>query len=214
MLPELSANENPVAVPPIRRQARRPSAPWYRIPLRIARVVLAILLSPVTWWTASTGTKRTRKHRSSGISLNHVFALGVLLATIAATVYLGGKMAVSAARWRAHYQMQQIVADLQATVDKTYGGGRRAVGVEGNIPIAASQFAAHLPYAPSYIADLGSRDDGGARRYQQLVAQMICKLPPGADLTPLREIPPSSFAYSAAQEVLNREAGNSNLDTR
>ena len=73
------------------------------------------------------------------------------------------------------------------------------------VALAAREFTPYLPYAPSYFAKVESQEGRAANRKRQLLQRMIRALPPGADLTPLREVPPGSFAYGASREVLHRE---------
>jgi hypothetical protein len=108
-------------------------------------------------------------------------------------------------RFIAHAQMDGIVRDLQYKMAPRLSTIKKTVGLEGNIPAAAREFAPYLRHAPSYFAKLESGEGRAANKKRYLVQQIILALPPDTNLKPLRKVPKESFAYGAAQQVLRRE---------
>ena len=135
--------------------------------------------------------------------LGVAISLGVMLMVASALYPFVSRMV-------AHYQMNKIVRELHFTMTKdTNAGGKPAIGIESNIPIAAGQFARYLRHAPSYLAKQEGKEGRAAIKKRSYLLQIIHELPAGTDLEPLRKIPADSFAYDAAQEVLAREEGSS-----
>jgi len=66
----------------------------------------------------------------------------------------------------------------------------------------AVKFAAELPYVPRYIQELEGKDNTLADDNRRWIITLINALPAGSDLTPLKEIPPHSFAHDMAAKKL------------
>jgi hypothetical protein len=66
----------------------------------------------------------------------------------------------------------------------------------------AVKFAAELPYVPQYIQELEDKDNVLADDNRRWIITLINALPAGSDLSPLKEIPPKSFAYDMAAKKL------------
>lgn len=127
-----------------------------------------------------------------------LIALGVMLVCLAVLVPV-------VLRFVALSRMDGIVRDLQFTMNKTYDSGKPAVGVRGNIPVAAGKFAQYIGYTPAYLKKVERQEGRAATQKRALVRDIILALPKGADLAPLRKVSSNSFAYDAAQAVLVRE---------
>ncbi|NQT15869.1 MAG: hypothetical protein HQ582_24145 [Planctomycetes bacterium] len=127
-----------------------------------------------------------------------LIALGVMLVCLAVLIPV-------VLRFVALSRMDGIVRDLQFTMNKTYDSGKPAVGVRGNIPVAAGKFAQYIRYTPAYLKKVERQEGRAATQKRALVRDVILALPKGTDLAPLRKVSSNSFAYDAAQAALARE---------
>jgi hypothetical protein len=147
--------------------------------------------------------------KSSSFSANQLVIPGVIaLVVIFVAGFVGLVVAhilAERARLAAHERIDTLVRTLQEereaslTQSADFDSG---IDPEQLLRDGAVKFAEELPYVPTFLVDLEPLNSVGAQDRKRWIQELIQNLPPGTDLSPLEEIPSSSFAYQAAQERL------------
>lgn len=132
---------------------------------------------------------------------------GAAIIAVVLVGLLAMKIIAAQAEQNANDRLLALMVRLHETQQAYFVGDadwETGIDMEEVIRDGAAEFAADLPYAPGFIAELEPKEHEVAADRKRWVIELIRSLPPGTDLSPLEEIPAGSFAYEAAQSRLKQ----------